>query len=231
MDRFFSLVWRANALVILAAGLAGLALVTIILVQLGRGFLEPRRVQGIVNLEDEEVESETFQFGHFESITGSGFLSAPLYTQQGYPLGSISKSSQSSRNYLFYNPTSGAAHWLLPDNEGLVEWRSEFPPSRYKEEPEPVRGVLWQVIASDTNGDRKLTRNDLSVVFISGPSGRPLRELISGVQQLHGANQFSADRVSIMFLKDNRLRAAIVSLTDLSLVSNAEVSALPSRTE
>ncbi len=230
MDRFFSLVWRANALVILAAGLAGLALVMILLVQLGRDFLEPRRVQGVVNLADEEVEAETFHFGRFESISGSEFLSAPLYTQQGYPLGSISKSSQSSRNYLFYNPASGAAHWLLPDNEGLVEWRSEFPPSRYKGEREPVKGVLWQVIASDTNGDRKLTQNDLSVVFISGPSGRPLRELISGVQEVHGAHQFSSDRVSLMLLKNNRLRAAVVSLNALSLVSNEEVSALPSGT-
>lgn len=150
MGRFFALVWRANALVILAARLAGLALVTLLLVQLGREFLEPRRLQGVVNLADEEIESETFHFGGFESIPGSHFLSAPLYTQQGYPLGSISKSSQSSRNYLFYDPATGAAHWLLPDNEGLVEWRYEFPSSRYERDREPVRGVLWQVIASDT---------------------------------------------------------------------------------
>ncbi len=183
-----------------------------------------------MNLADEEIESETFHFGSFEASPGSDFLSAPLYTQQGYPLGSISKSSESSRNYLFYNPTTGAAHWLLPDNKGLVEWRSQFPASRYNQDPEPVRGVLWQVIASDTNGDRKLTENDLSTIFVSDASGRPLRELISDVQQVHGANQFSPDRVALMFLKENRLRAAVVSLNDLSLVSNEEVSALPSAT-
>ena len=199
----------------------------ILLVQIGRDFFEPRRVQGVVNLADEEVESESSHFGRFELIAGTDFLSAPLYTQQGYPLGSISKSSQSSRNYLFYNPGSGAAHWLLPDNTGLVEGRFEFPPSRYNEKREAVQGVLWQVIASDTNGDHRLTQNDLSAVFASGPSGRPLRELISGVQQVLGANQFEPSRVSLMFLKDNRLRAAVISLDSLSLVSNEEVSSLP----
>ena len=212
----------------LGAGLAGFALVMIVLVRLGRDFLEPRRVEGVVNLANEEVESETFHFGRFESVAGSQFLSAPLYTQQGYPLGSISKSSHSSRNYLFYDPATASAHWLLPDNTGLVEWRSAFPASRYGESPEPVRAVLWQVISSDTNGDRKLTESDLSAILVSGPSGRPLRELIPGVQQTLGANQFAPDRVSLLFLKDNHLRAAVISLNDLSLVSNEEVSALPS---
>ena len=149
MERFFSIVWRVNAFVILAAGLAGLALVMILLVQLGRDFLEPRRVQGVVNLANEEIESESFHFGKFEAVPGSDFLSAPLYAQQEYPLKSISKSSQSSRNYLFFNPTTGAAHWLLSDNKRLVEWRSPFPALRYNKDPEPVRGILWQVIGSD----------------------------------------------------------------------------------
>lgn len=228
MNRFFSLVWRANALVILAAGLAGLVLIMIVLAEIGRGFLEPRRVQGVVNLASEEIESESFHFGRFEEIPGTDFLSAPLYTEQGYSLGSISKSSESPRNYLFYDPVSGAAHWLLPDNQGLVEDRFEFPPPRYDEKRERVRAILWQVIASDTNGDHKLTQNDLSVVLASGPAGQPLRELVSGVQQVLGANQFTSDRVVLMYVKDHRLRAAVLSIDDLSLVSNEEVSSFPS---
>ena len=228
MDRFFSLVWRVNALVILGAGLAGFALVMILLLQLGRDFLEPRNVQGVVNLASEEIDSESFHFAEFTAIPGSDFLSAPLYTQQGYPLGSISKSSHSTRNYLFFNPATGAAHWLLPDNDGLVESRYQFPRSRYNKDAEPIRGVLWQVITVDTNGDHKLTENDLSTILVSGASGSSLRELIPDVQHIYGAIQFSPDSVSITFLKENRLHAAVISLNDLSLVSNEEILALPS---
>lgn len=228
MERLFSLIWRVNALVILAAGLAGLALVLVIFFQLVREYREPRRVEGVVNLANEEVESEVIEFGQFEVIPGSSYLTAALFTDQGYELGSVSKSSRSSRNYLFFDPVTRAAHWLLPDNDGLVEWRHQFPDPRRSSDPKPVKGVLWQVIDSDTNGDRKLTDSDLSSIYVSGASGRPLRRLLDGVQQVLGANPIASNDVSLMFLKDNTLRAATISLEQFAVVSDEAVSPRPS---
>ena len=227
MERFFSLIWRANALIVFAAGLAGIALVAVVFFQLAREFREPRRVAGVVNLADEEIESESFHFGSFEPIAGSSYLSAPLYTDQGYPLGSISKVSRASRNYLFFNPQDSAAHWLLPNNKGLVEWRRQFPQSRGMETPEPVVAVLWEIIDQDSTGDLKLTENDLSSIYASGPAGTPLKLLVSGVQEVLGANQTASNTAFLMFLKENDLRAAAVNLESLSLVSDEKVSTLP----
>ena len=228
MDRFFSLVWRANALVILAAGLAGVALVAVVFFQMLRSFIEPRRVEGVVNLANEEVESEAFHFGEFERIAGSEYLSAPLYTEQDYALGSVSKYSRASRNYLFYDTKSGKAHWLLPTNEGLVESRWPFPPCcRVKPRP-PVVAVLWEIIDTDSNGDDKLTGNDLSSIYVSGPAGSAPKLLLSDVQQVIGTSELDSSAALMMFLRGNTLRAARIDLESQSVVSDVEVSTVPS---
>jgi hypothetical protein len=231
VDRFFSLVWRVNALLIFGVGLAGFALIAFLIVELGLEIFEPRNVQGVVNIASEEIESESFSFGDFIAVPGSDFLSAPLYTERGSPRGSISRYNRSIRNYLFYNPTNGAAHWLLSGNGGLVESRYQFPASQSSKDPEPIRGVLWRIITVDTNGDQIISNHDLSSISISDASGSSLRELIPRVQHIHGAVQFSPDLVSLAFLKENRLRAAVISLNDLSLVSNEEILPLPNAEE
>ena len=83
----------------------------------------------------------------------------------------------------------------------------------------------------------KVTRTDAIQSFVSQetPIVRLTDEDVDGVAGDAKAcvvvtvePQVAPDRVSLLFLKDNHLRAAVISLNDLSLVSNEEVSALPS---
>jgi hypothetical protein len=228
VEKLFSWVWRLNALVILAAGLAGLGLTALVSVELLRDIREPRRVRGVVNLVDAQVESEAFEFGQFQRIAGTDSLMVAFYSDQAYPIGSGRKITRATRNYLFFDPHSGSGHWLLPGNGSLVERRWPFPEPARDADPPPLRILLWEIIDSDSTGDDKLTETDLSTVYVSGPLGRSLSPLLAEVQQVLSAEQIGPDSVYVMFLKDNELRSARIDLERRVVVSDRTVSPLPS---
>jgi hypothetical protein len=72
--------------------------------------------------------------------------------------------------------------------------------------------VVYLVVAQDTTGDGKLTRNDSSALAISDPVGKRFASLIPKVEEINGAHLVSAGKLLLLFTSEANLRAAEVDL-------------------
>lgn len=75
-SRFFRLVWRANALVILLAGVLASAVALFSLAFIWREQTRTHEVRGVVNIAGAEVQQEKYRLGHFERLKGMHLLRA-----------------------------------------------------------------------------------------------------------------------------------------------------------
>ena len=123
-----------------------------------------------VNVADEQLDRSKAQLGTFAKIAGSTVLRAPLRLEQEYGFSSGSKETSSVQNYLFYDPSSASAYWLVPGYKGLFLSTHELPEREYSKPESPVVAVVYELVDSDSTGDKRLTASDAKVVAVSNPS-------------------------------------------------------------
>jgi hypothetical protein len=120
--RFFATVWRINAIALLLTAILGCCVLLFATWLIYQEATRTRHVSNVVDVADEQLDRSKAQLGTFESIAGSSVLRAPLRLEQEYGFRSGSKGTTSVQNYLFYDPPSAKAYWLVPGYKGL-SWR------------------------------------------------------------------------------------------------------------
>jgi len=110
-----------------------------------------------VNVADEQLDRSKAQLGTFEKIAGSAVLRAPLRLEQEYGFSSGSKGTSSVQNYLFYDPAGARAYWLVAGYEGLFLATHELPEREYTKPETPVVAIVYELVESDSTGDKRLT--------------------------------------------------------------------------
>lgn len=105
--RFFRLVWRTNAVVILLAGLAALLLPVFFLVQFGRNLFRQREPDPVVKIDQAESPDE-LSLGSAERVDGTPYVLIPLksvhHNGSDYSSGPVT----TLRNYAFLKPDGAA---------------------------------------------------------------------------------------------------------------------------
>lgn len=218
--RFFRLVWRANAVVILVAGALASAVALLALAFIWREQARTREVRGVVNIAGAEVQQETFQLAQFERFNGIRLLRAALTSHQEYDQASFSKGASATRNYLFFDPETRKSRWLLPTNQQvfLVDDDLFFlAGSRHKDEEGQFRGTLLLVVNKDTNGDDRLNQQDAKSLAIAAPDGSAFKMVVEPVDEYHGEYVSSADEVLVFFTQRNTMMSASIDLNTLSI--------------
>lgn len=223
--RFFALVWRLNALIILLAGTVGLLVLVYAAIVIFNDLTRTRHASGIINIAEEQIDTTRTSLGDFELVEGTPILRAPLYLHQEYAFSSGSKAASSTQNYLYFDSLSRAPYWLMPGNRGLILETKEFPSHEYGEKAEPTRVVMYLSVDSDSNGDGKLTSNDAKSIAISDPTGKRFASLLGNVEQANGA-QLLNDSLLIFYTSEGSLRVAEIDLATTKLVSDAIVKTL-----
>ncbi len=79
-----------------------------------------RQVRNIVNVADESDVDEKWRLGYMKGIDGSPYLMIPLHSDQSYAQSYYSKSSYSTRNYLFINRRRDRLKVLIWTEGGFV---------------------------------------------------------------------------------------------------------------
>jgi hypothetical protein len=124
--RFFAVVWRANALLILVTAVLACAVLAYGAWQIYRETTRMRQATGIVNVAEERIDRSKVELGRFEAIAGTDMLRAPLQLQQVYGFSSGSKEATSVQNYLFYDSGDGSSHWLVPGSRDSSFQRESY---------------------------------------------------------------------------------------------------------
>jgi hypothetical protein len=210
--RFFSLVWRANAILLLLTGILACVVLLVAVLQIFRDATRTRQAVDVLNVAGEQIDRSKTSLGYFVTVAGCAVLRAPLHVQQTYAFGSGSKEATSVQNYLFYDPSDGSSRWLVPGNKGLFLATHELPEHEYSKPERPVVTVLYELVEADTNGDQRLTESDAKVVAVSDPSGSRFTRLFTGVQEVNGTTLTPQGHILVLYTVSATLRAAEIDV-------------------
>jgi hypothetical protein len=126
----------------------------------------------------------------FQAVHGSDVFRADLTDDSG-----SYSSGYRTRNVLFVSG-DGEAHWLLPDDDHVVEEHpiASPPPRQYGEQPPPVAMLALATLAA---GDPQL--GDL---YLYDPSGRNIKQVDHQVREVHGAS-LTAAGATVLYERSN----------------------------
>jgi hypothetical protein len=186
--RFFSVLWRANAVLIFVAGIMGSLVLAFVLFLMWQEATRSRHASDVLNVASNEIEGSTTSLGGFDPIEGTPVLRAELFIEQEYEFSAGSKDTRSTQNYLYYNPTENTTNWLLPGYKGIILATHELPADDYREVRTPPKVVLYELVDRDTNGDGKLTQNDRRDIAVSDPAGTRLTRVLKDVEGFNGGH-------------------------------------------
>ena len=216
-NRFFSVVWRINALVILLAGLLAVGALVAIVVSMwpsgGRSAHEANVADQVAVKDgaepgdatpgDAEPTTEHAEIGQFENVVGTTSLRAEVRVMgRGGSDYSSKGGDTSTRNYLYFDTATGSARWLMPDHKTEFLIARDFPDhsARAAESNEPVRVTVYQLRTQAPRDGARADRRSRESLAVSDPDGRHFRVLAEGV-----------DEVNAIWLDDPRHLAALYS--------------------
>jgi hypothetical protein len=231
--RFFRYIWRINAVLILFTAILVTCMLAIFLVQLlDSGGNRSRQAVDVANTP--EFESEPASLGTLHEVDGTTFLRAPLTFGKRYGGKALSGSMKpySTRNYLFLDSETLAVRWLFPADTQLIVDSDELRESIALEggSTKPARrtnAFSYQVVDTDSDGDGRLTPEDLLTLGYSRPDGSEYTVAIEGISRVMGSttNALGSKHV-VLYEADGRWRSAVISLKTFEV---EQVSELPPR--
>ncbi|NES46827.1 hypothetical protein, partial [Moorena sp. SIO2C4] len=90
-------------------------------------------------------------------------------------------------------------------------------------ESKPVIAVLYHLIKQDTNGDGRLTNNDMLTIAFTHYNGNDYQEVVSGVDRFLGYKVLNANSLLILYQRDAIAYSAKVSLDNFALSNETEL--------
>jgi hypothetical protein len=223
-SRVFRTIWRLNGVLILLAfvlvgGMALLAATT------SAVWSRPNRAPPAAVM---PVTGEKLFFGSVETVDGSSFVLIPLEARRpGAGFSSGSSHVTETRNLLFYDASSGVAHWLRPDHSAVIvnhellresgatqrKWDSK--PSGAND---PVRWVRYDLATADTNGDGQVDVDDVRQIAVSGPDGKEFTIVLERIDDVLGYASPESGKLVVFFRRGDSEFAGEISLSARKLV-------------
>ena len=186
-DRFFTMVQRINALILLVLGIGGLGLMGFGLLDLV-GWSFDEKPSPKVDVGPKAPEGMELEFGCLGRVPGQRVF--VLRAEAEYRGIGSSGGTSSVHNLLFVDLDSGKSHWLLNGFRGLVLWTSlASETTQYvgrgddRVESDPP-AILYHVIDRDTNGDGTISSADDGVLAISATDGSGYTAVADGVSRV-----------------------------------------------
>ncbi|NEP53218.1 MAG: hypothetical protein F6K65_32225 [Moorea sp. SIO3C2] len=227
-NKFFRFVWRFNAIVIMASGLLAIAVLAFAAIEIVRSTTRDRQGINIVNVDDDSSSSQDWELGNLREVDGTTYLMVPLYSDQSYTQSYYSKSTRSTRNYLFLDSETGKSKWLFANNDYLIASDRLISETNNKTnnsgESKPVIAVLYHLIKKDTNGDGRLTNDDSMTIAFTHYNGNDYQEVVSGVDRFLGYKVLNANSLLILYQRDGIAYSAKVSLDNFALSNEKEIA-------
>jgi hypothetical protein len=156
--------------------------------------------------------------GGFSRVPGTRFLYAQISSTKDPGLFSLSSGydTNSTHNFVFFDPTTTQVTRLLPNNDQAILSTTSLPESENSTAMNPaplqVQWFLYSIAKQDTNNDQKLTNADHKVLAIADAGGQKYTELIDQVDQLYGQTLSATNTLHLIYRKTGRLWSSTVNL-------------------
>lgn len=213
--KFFTNIWRINAIIILLVGLLAVGLLCVTGYLLFSSATRPRPIDSVATTALGEAKESSAELGSFEAIAGSAVLRAPLTVRHNGALGS-SYESGTTRNYLYFDPATRLTHWLCPAMDGVVLSSIALPTSDYGTSKADAVVAVHVVVGKDSNNDGRLTDSDSKQIAVSAPDGTGYRVVVAQADRLNKATLLSSTRLLILYSMGSKLAAIEVDASNLA---------------
>ncbi len=214
IPKFFALLWRINAIIIAVVGLIAAVVLGMAGYLVFKDITRARQVSNVANIALDTVGETKAQLGTFEAVMGTSVLRASLNVRQSYPLGSVSKEAHSTRNYLYFDPSTRTTYWLRSNMNGVILYSMMFPNSVHEKENALI--AVHVIVEKDSNHDERLSEQDNKQIAISMPNGKNYRILVPKVEEIHAVTLLPSGRLLIIYALGKKLTAVEVNTQDLS---------------
>jgi hypothetical protein len=235
-NRFFKFVWRFNGIIIMVVLVLALGAVCF---NMGKELFSARSPQVIKNVAEDPLGQEKWRLGYPQQIEGTNYIYIPLVSELEYAKphetsfskglhsygGSGDIYSSPTKNILFVNTVSNQMKWLFPTNNQLItEVRLLSKSQDYGKRK--IEAIMYELVQKDTNGDKKLTADDASLIAFSMPDGSRYAEVISGADRVIDVLLVEKS-VFIMFQTQGVGYSATLRLSDMSAIGRSELPKVP----
>ena len=143
---------------------------------------------------------------------------APVYSAQSYSVSLYGKEANAVRNYLFVDLQDKSSRWLIPTNDHLIlnmeRLAADGTSVRWGGEDKPAKWLVFDVVTSDTNGDKRLTDADRKTIAIAGADGSRYAEVLGGIDAVLGKTWMQGDRLLIVYSAGGENMISEISLAD-----------------
>lgn len=217
-QRFFRLLWRINAILILVAA-AGIsfAVINLITAELGWSSARRKAADAAPQVGSSETGERLF-LGQVSLVPGTTVLRGELQVHRaGSGFSSGSSGYVEVRNLLFVKDRATAGHWLLPDNNHIITERHDVAPDNQEHSRRiPVATVA---LVKPAHEDPELAVGEL---LLLDPSGDRLQTVAKGVRQLHTA-AVQDSGLLLLFERQRKYVAASFDLPSLAKKDEREL--------
>lgn len=221
-NRFFKLVWRFNGLVISVAGVLSVCVLLFVVFKLFQDATRERTTKNIVNIEENAAVKESWSLGQFSESNDHKILMIPLHSDQSFDRGYFSKSSNSTRNYLFINTETFEQKWLFDHTNYLIERSDRLRKGDYNSK-EPTIAILYQLVKLDSDHNNRLSAGDLTTIAITTPDGSGYKELITEVELVVDYTLLNEKELFLIYQKSSISYSAIVNLQSMAVTNTGQL--------
>ncbi|MDC2887653.1 hypothetical protein [Psychrosphaera algicola] len=221
-NKFFKLVWRFNGLIISVAGILAVGLLAFATYKLFQDVTRERTTRNIVNIEENAEIKENWKLGQFSEIDDGKILMLPLNSDQSFDRAYFSKSSNSTRNYLFINTDTSEEKWLFNHTDYLIERSDKLRLGGYNSK-EPIVAILYQLVKLDSDHDNRLSASDLTTIAITNPDGSAYEELIKEVELIVDHTLLNKNELFLIYQKAGVSYSAVLNLNSRELTKSHQL--------
>ncbi len=212
----FRNIWRANAVIIFAAGLIALLVLVIGAFGILRKIYRDPDGATVASADDGPEVRERLSLGFAMQIDGHDLQLIPLESDQSGVY--FSRSGGVTRNYGFVSP-SAPTRWLYDHNRFLIFDVDELSDGESDAESDggPTALISFTVVQKDSDGDGRLTDRDLFSLLLTKPDGTGGVVVLEGVKRVLSQDIVGAE-VFVVHEDASGYAASVFALSDFSAI-------------
>lgn len=187
-----------------------------------------RNVYNSVNQETTSDIEVKMSLSNLEPLSGTPYLIAPIGSKQNYRQSYYDKSTDSIRNYLFFNGNDRSAKKLLTKNDFLFLNANNVVQQNTQTKINKVNGIWYTLVTEDTNNDKRLDSRDKKTIAVSDVSGNGYTELINKVDRVIGSHQKNQNTVLVFYESDGKNIFAEIDVSQRKLITEQNLPVIDS---
>lgn len=225
MDRLFITIARINNVLLLFV-LVGAGLVLVWVTWTNSQWQRRGAIEVPVG-ESASTVKLLLRFERVESVTGANTQMLLLSAEEKSGKLSSGGYGSETRNVLFLSGAEKKARWLFPKQSNKILVAEQMREKGHDSNDRPTSVLYFEYVATDTNGDGKLSAQDNSSIGLCRPNGLDFGQVLTGVTRVLSHELLDGQTLSVVYQAGRSVRHATFSVSSLKNEADQEIVSLP----